>query len=116
MLTRILTALTVAGALAGATAAAAYPYVQTPVQSQVDFEINHMNVGGYGAGFDRLVFSHRGQMETGGRELTFVALLQADADYRVTPRCGADCIDLNLLLRDAGRGSRALALRGARLL
>jgi hypothetical protein len=102
MMTGILKALTIVGTLAGATAAGAYPYVQTPIQSQADLEINRMIVGGYGAGFDQLVYSHRDQMETGGREVTFVVLLQADADYRVMARCGINCVDLNVSLRDAG--------------
>ena len=40
-------------------------------------------------------------METGGREVTFVVLLQAGADYRLAARCGVDCVDLNLSLWDA---------------
>lgn len=101
MMIRIFKALIVAGALAGATAAGAYPYVQSPFQSPADLEINRMIVGGYGAGFDQLVYSHRDQMETGGREVAFVVLLQEGADYRVMARCGTDCVDLNVSLRDA---------------
>jgi hypothetical protein len=111
MITGILKTLAVAGALAGATAAGAYPYVQSPFQSPADIEINRMIVGGYGAGFDRLVFSHRDRMETDGRELTFVVLLGAGEVYRLAAHCGADCVDLNLLLRDAA-GREVAADRG----
>ena len=40
-------------------------------------------------------------MQTGGREVAFVVLLQAGADYRLAARCGTDCVNLNLSLRDA---------------
>ena len=96
MITRTLKAFAIAGALAGATVATAYAF-QTPI----DYQLNGAVIGGQGDGFDRLVFSHRDQMETGGREVTFVVLLQAGADYRLAARCGADCVDLNVSLRDA---------------
>jgi hypothetical protein len=101
MITGLLRTLAIAGTLASATAAGAYPYVQTPVQSLADHEINRMIVGGHGSGYDRLVFAHRDQMETGGREVTFVVLLQAGENYRLAARCGSDCVNLNLSLRDA---------------
>ena len=96
MITRTLKAFAIAGALAGATVATAYA-LQTPI----DYQLNSAVIGGQGDGFDRVVFSHRDQMETGGREVTFVVLLQAGADYRLAARCGADCVDLNVSLRDA---------------
>ncbi len=96
MITKTLKAFAIAGALAGATVATAYAY-QTPIE----LRLNSAVIGGHGDGFDRLVFNHRDQMETGGREVTFVVLLQAGADYRLAARCGADCVDLNLSLRDA---------------
>ena len=96
MITKTLKAFAIAGALAGATVATAYAY-QTPI----DYQLNSAVVGGQGDGFDRLVFSHRDQMDTFGREVTFVVLLQAGADYRLAARCGADCVDLNVSLRDA---------------
>ena len=96
MITRTLKAFAIAGALAGATVATAYAF-QTPI----DYQLNSAVIGGHGDGFDRLVFNHRDQMETGGREVTFVVLLQAGADYRLAARCGADCVDLNVSLRDA---------------
>ena len=96
MITRTLKAVAIAGALAGATGATAYAF-QTPI----DYQLKSAVIGGHGDGFDRLVFSHRDQMETGGREVTFVVLLQAGADYRLAARCGTDCVDLNLSLRDA---------------
>jgi hypothetical protein len=96
MITKTLRAFAIAGALAGATVATAYAF-QTPIE----YQLNSAVIGGQGDGFDRLVFSHRDQMETGGREVSFVVLLQAGADYRLAARCGADCVDLNLSLRDA---------------
>ncbi len=96
MITRTLKALAIAGAFAGATVATAYSY-QTPIELRLNSAVG----GGHGDGFDRVVFSHRDQMDTGGREVTFVVLLQAGADYRLAARCGTDCVDLNLSLRDA---------------
>ena len=94
MITKTLKAFAIAGALAAATAAAAYP-------TWIDNEINRAIHGDQGSGFDRVVFDHRGEMETGGREVTFVVLLQAGADYRLAARCGTNCVNLNLSLRDA---------------
>jgi hypothetical protein len=111
MMTKTLKALMLVGALTGATTAGAYPYVQAPFQTHADFEFNRMIVEGYGSGFDQVIFSHRDQMETGGREVTFIVLLQAGADYRLAARCGTDCVDLNLSLRDAA-GREVAADRG----
>jgi len=96
MITKTLKAFAIAGVLAGVTVATAYAY-QTPIE----LRLNSVVAGGHDDGFDRVVFNHRDQMETGGREVTFVVLLQAGADYRLAARCGADCVDLNLSLRDA---------------
>jgi hypothetical protein len=94
MTIRTLKALAIAGALAGATAAYAY-------QAPTDPWLGSATVGASADGFDRVVFEHRGDLETRGREITFVVLLQAGADYRLAARCGADCVNLNLSLRDA---------------
>jgi hypothetical protein len=96
MITKTLKAFAIAGTLAGATLATAYAY-----QLPIEYQLNSAVVGGQGDGFDRVVFRHHDQMETGGREVTFVVLLQAGADYRLAARCGANCVDLNLSLRDA---------------
>ncbi len=110
MITKALKAFAIAGALAGATVATAYAY-QTPIEHR----LNSAVVGGHDDGFDRLVFSHRDQMETGGREVTFVVLLQAGAEYRLAARCGADCVNLNLWLRDAAGREVAADLSGGDL-
>jgi len=96
MLTKTLKALAVAGVLAGATTTAT-----AWSQTWIDTALNQAIVGGQGGGFDRVVFNHRDQMETGGREVTFVVLLQAGADYRLAARCGTSCVNLNLSIRDA---------------
>jgi hypothetical protein len=110
MITKALKAFAMAGALAGATVATAYAF-QTPVE----LRLNSAVVGGQDEGFDRLVIRHRDQMETGGREVTFVVLLQGGADYRLAARCGADCINLNLSLRDARGREVAADLSGGDL-
>lgn len=116
-MTKALKALAIAGALAGTTAATAYanshggyPAYPHAYSAQIDHQINSAIVGARGNGFDRLVFNHRDQMYTGGREVTFVVLLHAGADYRLAARCGADCVDVNLSLRDA-RGRELAADR-----
>jgi len=114
MITKALKAL----AIAGATAATAYAYAQggypayphSAYPAQIEHQINSAVIGARSDGFDRLVFDHRDQMATGGREVTFVVLLQAGADYRLAARCGADCVNLNLSLRDA-RGRELAADR-----
>ncbi len=111
MITKTLKALAIVGALAGATAATAYSFPYTSAQTPIDRHINSAVVGAYDGGFDRVVFDHRGDMETRGREITFVVLLQAGADYRLVARCGADCVNLNLSLRDAA-GREVAADRG----
>jgi hypothetical protein len=94
MMTRTLKALAIAATLAGATVAYAY-------QPPTDPWLGSAAVGARADGFDRVVFEHRGDLETRGREITFVVLLQAGADYQLAARCGADCVNLNLSLRDA---------------
>jgi len=110
MITRTLKAFAIAGALAGATVATAHSY-QTPIE----LRLNSAVIGGQDDGFDRLVFRHRDRMETGGREVDFVVLLQAGADYRLAARCGADCVNLNLSLRDARGREVAADLSGDEL-
>src|SRR5262245_17874370 len=96
MLTKTLKVLAIAGVLAGATTAAtAWP------PTWIDHELNRAVVSGQRGGFDRVMFNRRDQMETGGREVQFVVLLQAGADYRLAARCGTDCVNLNLSIRDA---------------
>jgi hypothetical protein len=97
LVAKSLKAFAIAGALAGATVATANSY-----PSPIEYQLNNAVIGSQADGFDRVVFSHRDQMETGGREVTFVVLLQAGADYRLAARCGTNCVNLNLSLRDAG--------------
>ncbi|HZO45866.1 MAG TPA: hypothetical protein VFB68_08230 [Xanthobacteraceae bacterium] len=108
MITRTLKAFAIAGALAGATLATAYAF-----QMPIDYHLNSAVVGGQDEGFDRVVFRHYDQMTTGGREVTFIVLLQAGADYRLAARCGTDCVDLNLSLRDAAGREVAADRSGA---
>ena len=111
MMTRTLKALAIAVTLAGATAATALPYPYATPHTPVDYPLNGATAAAHGNGFDRLVYRHNDQMQTGGREVSFVVLLQAGADYRLDARCGADCADLNLSLRDAA-GREVAAGRG----
>jgi hypothetical protein len=93
------TLLTV-GVLAAATAAAAaYTFPLASAPSPIDRQIGNATIGAYN--FDRPVFEQRGELETGGREITFVVLLQAGADYRLAARCGTACVNFNMSIRDA---------------
>jgi hypothetical protein len=95
-------ALVTTGILVAATAAAAaYTFPFTSAQTPIDRQISSIAAGFNNGGFDRLVFDHRAEMETRGREVQFVVLLQAGADYRLAARCGTDCVNLNLSIRDA---------------
>jgi hypothetical protein len=98
-----------AGILAAATAAAAaYTFPFSSAQTPIDRQIGGVAVGAHNNGFDRLVFDHRADMETRGREVSFVVLLAAGADYRLAARCGANCVNFNMSIRDAG--GRELAI------
>lgn len=101
LITSTLKALAIAATLAGATAAAALPYPYAAPHTPADYPLNGATAGAHGNGFDRLVYRHNDQMQTGGREVSFVVLLQAGAGYRLDARCGAECVNLNLSIRDA---------------
>jgi hypothetical protein len=101
LMTRALKALAIAGTIAGATAAAALPYPYAAPHTPADYPLNGATAAAHGNGFDRLVYRHNDQMQTGGREVSFVVLLQAGADYRLDARCGVACVNFNLSIRDA---------------
>jgi hypothetical protein len=106
---KTLKVLVTAGMLAAATAAAAaytFPFIST--QTPINLKTGGDAVSAYNSGFDRTVFDHRAEMETLGREVSFVVLLAAGADYRLAARCGANCVNFNMSIRDAA--GRELAI------
>ena len=109
---RTIKALVTVGVLAAATAVAvaaatSFPLPYTAVPTATDRNAS-ATIGAYNV--DRPMFEQRGELETGGRELTFVVLLAAGADYRLAARCGTNCVNLNLSIRDA-RGREVAADR-----